>query len=265
MAVCRVIKEDNYTVLDNYHLDDKRLSLKARGLLSTMLRLPNDWSYTIEGLTKLCRDGKASVRSAIEELEKYHYIRRQQLRGGSGTFGDNEYLIYERPYDAPLCENRTTVGPPDKAPLCGFPSTGNPPTENPLSENRTQLNTKIPSTKKPIPPKAPQGGRRAAKKAPDHEPEMFARFWKAYPRKEDKQGAIAEWDRLKPDMELMREMSAALERQKSTEDWQRRIGIPYAVRWLRRRRWEDEVYIPPKATASPAPTRVVDMQEVDEW
>lgn len=265
MAVCRVIKEENYTVLDNYHLDDKRLSLKARGLLSTMLRLPNDWNYTIEGLAKLCKDGKAAVRSAVEELEELHYIRRQQLRGGNGIFGDNEYLIYERPYDLPLCENRTTAAPPEDSPLCENPPTDNPSTENPSAENQTRLNTKIPSTKKPIPPKAPQGGRRAAKKAPDHEPEMFDRFWKAYPRKEDKQGAIAEWDKLKPDMELIREILTALECQKATEDWQRRIGIPYAVRWLRRRRWEDEVYVPAKAPAGPSPTRVVDMQEVDEW
>ena len=266
MAVCRVIKEGNYTVLDNYHLDDNRLSLKARGLLSTMLRLPNDWNYTIEGLSKLCKDGKAAVRSAVEELEELHYIRRQQLRGGAGTFGDNEYLIYERPYDSPLCENRTTVELPGNTPLCENPPTDNPSTENPSADNRTQLNTKIPSTKKPIPPKAPQGGRlREVKKAPDHEPEMFDRFWKAYPRKEDKQGAIAEWDKLKPDVELIREMLAALECQKASEAWQRNIGIPYAVRWLRRCRWEDEVRAAPHASALPSPTRVVDMQEVAEW
>ena len=69
---------------------------------------------------------------------------------------------------------------------------------------------------------------------------MFERFWKAYPRGEDRQGAVAEWDRLRPDMELMHVMSRALEQQKQSEEWQRNIGIPYAVRWLRRRRWEDE-------------------------
>lgn len=265
MAVCRVIKEENYTVLDNYHLDDKRLSLKARGLLSTMLRLPSDWNYTIEGLAKLCKDGKAAVRSAVEELEELHYIRRQQLRGGSGTFGDNEYLIYERPYDLPLCENRTTAVPPEDLPLCENPPTDNPSTENPSAENRTQLNTKIPSTKKPIPPKAPQGGRRKPKKAPDHEPEMFDWFWKAYPRGEDKQGAIAEWDKLKPDRDLMRQMFAALAFQKKSDAWKKGIGIPYAVRWLRNRRWEDEVRALPRAPAGPSHTRVVDTQEVDEW
>lgn len=265
MSVCRVIKEENYTVLDNYHLDDKRLSLKARGLLSTMLRLPNDWNYTIEGLAKLCRDGKASVRSAVEELEEYHYIRRRQLRGDGGAFGDNEYLIYERPYDEPLCENRTTEDLPKDEPLCENRTTGNPPTGKPSTENRTQLNTKIPSTNKPIPPKAPRRGRREPKAAPDYEPEMFARFWKAYPCGKDKQGAIAEWDKLKPDMQLMREMSAALERQKASEEWRRDIGIPYAVRWLRNRRWEDEERTSPQAPTAPVPTHVVEIQEVDEW
>ena len=69
---------------------------------------------------------------------------------------------------------------------------------------------------------------------------MFERFWKAYPRGEDKAGAAAEWDALKPERETMKIMGAALRRQKQSEDWQRGIGIPYAVRWLRRRRWEDE-------------------------
>lgn len=69
---------------------------------------------------------------------------------------------------------------------------------------------------------------------------MFDRFWRLYPRGEDKQGAMEEWDRLRPDRETMFAMSRALERQKASDEWQRGIGIPYAVRWLRRRRWEDE-------------------------
>lgn len=69
---------------------------------------------------------------------------------------------------------------------------------------------------------------------------MFERFWKCYPRGEDKQGAIAEWDRLKPDRETMLAMSRALKIQMQSEDWLRGVGIPYAVRWLRHRRWEDE-------------------------
>ena len=89
-----------------------------------------------------------------------------------------------------------------------------------------------------IPPKPPRG--RAAKKAPDHLPEEFARLWTAYPRGEDKQGAIAEWDRLRPDEATIFSMKTALLVQKQSDEWQRGVGIPYFVRWLRHRRWEDE-------------------------
>lgn len=81
------------------------------------------------------------------------------------------------------------------------------------------------------PPTAPQGAA--------HEPEMFERFWKAYPCKKDKASARREWDRLEPDRKLMQIMSAALERQKASDMWRREIGIPYACRWLKNRRWED--------------------------
>ena len=86
--------------------------------------------------------------------------------------------------------------------------------------------------------------RRSTKSVPDYEPELFERFWAAYPRGEDRQGAVAEWDSLRPDHETMLAMSRALVRQKASEEWQRGIGIPYAVRWLRRRRWEDEIKAP---------------------
>lgn len=86
--------------------------------------------------------------------------------------------------------------------------------------------------------------RRSSKSVPDYEPELFERFWAAYPRGEDRQGAVAEWDSLRPDRETMLAMSRALVRQRASEEWQRGIGIPYAVRWLRRRRWEDEIKAP---------------------
>ena len=86
---------------------------------------------------------------------------------------------------------------------------------------------------------------------------MFERFWKAYPCKRDKASARREWDRLEPDRKLMLTMSAALERQKASEQWQRGIGIPYACRWLRNRRWEDELDAPggPPRAASPTDER----------
>ena len=131
MAVFRVEKNGNYTVMSNYHLDDRRLSLKAVGLLSRILRLPPDWDFTIEGLAAISKDGIASVRSGIVELEAAGYIRRGQTHQADGTFGGNDYTVYEKPPDtAPLCENRTT-----EAPSCDFPIA-----ENPIAENRRQIN-----------------------------------------------------------------------------------------------------------------------------
>ena len=110
-----------------------------------------------------------------------------------------------------------------------------------------------------IPPKPPRG-RAAAKKAPDHLPEEFDRLWKAYPRGEDKQGAIAEWDKLKPDEATVYAMNLALLSQKQSDEWQRGIGIPYFVRWLRNRRWEDE-----KLRSGEPGARDVSHTEVAQW
>lgn len=96
--------------------------------------------------------------------------------------------------------------------------------------------------KEEIPPKAPRGAsRREPKKAPDHKPERFKKFWDFYPRGESKQAAIRAWDKLKPSDDLINRMAAALKWQMKSEDWQNGIGIPYASTWLNGRRWEDEV------------------------
>lgn len=108
--------------------------------------------------------------------------------------------------------------------------------QGPIENNNIKINP-------PLPPKG-EGGKgkrkRAAKSVPDWEPEMFERFWQAYPRGEDRKTAVKQWDALKPDRELMFRMSAALDRQKQSDEWRRGVGIPYACRWLSNRRWEDE-------------------------
>lgn len=223
MAVYRVEKTGDYTVLSNYHLRDPRLKLGAKGLLSLVLSLPEDWEYSIEGLAALGPEGKDAVRSAIKQLEACGYVTRQQSHGAGGQFSTNEYVIRERPVDAP--------------PLAGFPPTVKPTTENPSAENPTQSNKDI-----QIPPKAPQGGRRReAKEEPDWKPERFRGFWKFYPRGEAKQQAIRAWDRLKPSDELIDRMGRALKRQMQSADWLAGVGVPYASTWLNQRRWEDEV------------------------
>lgn len=225
MAVVRIEKTKDFTIMSNYHLKDRELSLKSKGLLSLMLSLPEDWDYTIEGLSHICVEGKGAIRTAIEELETKGYISRQRTHGADGQFAGNEYIVREEP--APSSKN---------------PTMDHPTMENPSLENCTQLNTNLPSTKELIPPKAPQGGRqrREPKKAPDWEPERFAAFWAYYPRGESKQAAIAAWDKLRPSSELIATMGRALKRQMQTEEWQRGVGIPYASTWLNQRRWEDE-------------------------
>lgn len=109
-----------------------------------------------------------------------------------------------------------------------------------------------------IPPKAPQRGGRKVKKQADWRPELFDRFWKLYPRGENKQGTIRAWDRLRPDDQTIVQMSKALKRQMKSEDWQKGIGIPYASTWLNGRRWEDEVK---DAPAAAAPDRREDLPE----
>ena len=231
MAVFRVEKNHSYTVMANHHLRDERLSLKSKGLLSLILSLPDDWRISIEGMTQFSSDGKDAIRSAIRELTDAGYITRDQTHSETGTFSGYDYTIHETPAASPSS---------------GFPTMEKPTTENPTLRNTEKLSTDIP----PIVPHEGDGEppkrtrRRSSKSVPDYEPELFERFWAAYPRGEDRQGAVAEWDSLRPDQETVLAMSRALVRQKASEEWQRGIGIPYAVRWLRRRRWEDEIKTP---------------------
>lgn len=97
MSVVRVNKTSNYTVLSNYHFKEKAMSLKAKGLLSLMLSLPDTWDYSIAGLTSLSKDGKDSVMAALAELEKFGYLKRTRLINAKGQFAGTEYNIYEEP------------------------------------------------------------------------------------------------------------------------------------------------------------------------
>lgn len=100
MAVCRVEKTKDYTTMSNFHLRDPNLSNKARGLLSTMLSLPEDWDYTTRGLAKICKDGVDGITAQLKELEQYGYLIRHRIRDSNGRIVDMEYVIYERPHTA---------------------------------------------------------------------------------------------------------------------------------------------------------------------
>lgn len=275
MAVFRVEKNHSYTVMANHHLRDERLSLKSKGLLSVILSLPDDWRISIEGMTQFSADGKDAIRSAIRELTDAGYITRAQTHSEAGTFSGYDYIVHETPAASP-----SSGFPTMEKPTTGNPTTENPTLRN--TEELSTIPPIVPQSdadggnpsvslaadtspvrggtegetgeaaeddplRQPAAATSPGGrGKRrgTAKKAPDYRPDTFARFWAAYPRGEDKQGAIAAWDELRPDDATLQAMSRALVRQKASEEWQRGIGIPYAVRWLRRRRWEDEIKAP---------------------
>ena len=120
MAVFRIEKTRDYTVMSNHHLRNAGLSLKSKGLLSMMLSLPEDWNYTTRGLAKICKEGTDSIGSALKELERAGYIVRNRLRDSKGKIVDVEYVIYETPH------------PPDTGQPCeDEPDTACPDTENP--------------------------------------------------------------------------------------------------------------------------------------
>ena len=101
MAVFRIEKTKDYTVISNYHFKDKSISLKAKGLLSMMLSLPEEWNYTTRGLAAICKEGVDSIGTALKELENAGYIQRNRLRDEKGKITDTEYVIFERPQNEP--------------------------------------------------------------------------------------------------------------------------------------------------------------------
>ena len=137
MAVFRVEKTRNYTVMSNQHLRDKRLSLKAKGLLSLMLSLPEDWDYTTKGLARICKDGVDSICTTVRELEGTGYIVRKRERRADGTLGSIEYTILEqsRQADAPKRENPVQAEKSADAPKRAFPELVKPEQEKPAQLN----------------------------------------------------------------------------------------------------------------------------------
>ena len=96
MAVFRIERTRDYTVMSNHHLRNGKLSLKAKGLLSMMLSLPEDWNYTTRGLAAICKEGVDAIGGALRELETAGYIVRHQLRDRQGRISDTEYVIYDQ-------------------------------------------------------------------------------------------------------------------------------------------------------------------------
>ena len=152
MAVYRVERTRDYTVMSNYHLKDTTLSLKAKGLLSMFLSFPEDWNYSTRGLAKICKEGVEAVGNTIKELEKAGYIVRRQLRGANGRITDTEYIIYEKPQtpepSPPDTVTPDMVPPDTENPDVAGPDMGAPHMENPAQLNINQSKTQKSNTKR---------------------------------------------------------------------------------------------------------------------
>ena len=134
MPVFRVEKNRDYTTMSNVHLRDKALSLKAKGLLSQILSLPDEWNYSVSGLAAINKESRDSIRTAIVELETCGYIVRNRRRTENGKLGDMEYIVYEKPMsESPALEKPTLENPTQVKPT----------QEKPTVENPAQLNTDI--------------------------------------------------------------------------------------------------------------------------
>ena len=264
MSIFRIEKSKDYTVISNHHLRNKGLSLRAKGLLSQMLSLPEDWDYTIAGLAAINKEGKDAVRAAVQELENAGYIERRQRMDSGGKFSSNEYVVYEAPCSAsPLSDFPTTV----------FPSTGKPSTEKPTELNKDILNTNNPPISPPSggdPPKVRKNRSRDYKSAADVLPERFEKFWTFYRthvppecNAGNRQKALRAWDKLAPSAELVTKMAAALGKQVKSQAWSSGVGVPHASTWLNNHGWEDDWG--PAVGSSQNPVDSQGNEEAAEW
>lgn len=142
MAVMRINKTTDYTVMSNTHFKEKEMTLKAKGLLSLMLSLPDGWDYSIAGLVTLSKDGKDSVMTALQELERLGYLKRTRTTDNKGQFAGYDYDIYEKPFAVkPVADIPKAEIPQEEKPYAEKPNTENPPqlSTNQLSTNQSSI------------------------------------------------------------------------------------------------------------------------------
>ncbi len=178
MAVCRVHKNDNFTVMSNAHLRDKTLSLKAIGLLSKVFSLPEDWDYSIAGLVAICKESETAIKGALGELKQAGYLKISKTKGTGGKFC-YVYDFYETPKPADTLKNDAEPESSQFAPEVGFPPLEhpplevppleNPPLEVPAVENHGQLNKEEPRTDLSNTDNQGEGSTRAIAKPPSME------------------------------------------------------------------------------------------------
>ena len=227
MAVIRINKNENYTVMSNHHLREKEMSLKAKGLLSLMLSLPKDWDYSINGLVAISKENETSINSALKELKEFGYLKVTKVLPCKANNGKFNYIydIFEKPIKkSQALENQEVE-------IQGVENLG---VEIQALENQGQLNTNNKIKNNKI--KNNNIICSNAKK------EMFESFWNEYPKKVNKKNAEKSFMKIKNlDDELFKKIITKLEEHKKI--WKDKQFIPYPSTWLNGERWNDELEI----------------------
>lgn len=229
--IFKINKNKNYIVMSNYHLKEKDMSLKSKGLLSLMLSLPPDWDYSINGLISICKENETSIKSSLDELKKFGYLEVIKLMPNETETGRIEYVynIYEIPKQGVEkqgvdflgvefldLENQGQLNIEDKI-------LNNKDIDNILEENYNKRNAE-------------------SSFESDSDEELFNKFWKEYPKKVSKEKAKKWFIKNKPSEELVNLMIKQLKRFKTLKQWKDKDGqyIPYPSSWLNAHSWEDE-------------------------
>lgn len=257
-------RKKGFIVLYREAAQDDRLTLEARGLFALMISLPDNWEYTVSGLAVKAGCGKDKIRRLLTELQTVGYLVREQGHDAGGKFTSNVYVLQD---ESPLSGN--TVNGENRQ--REKPSTGKPLTDSAAQKNKEEKNKEEKNKDLKEPPKAPQEAAgekktrrsRKPKAVPTWQPEKFEGFWRAYPLDEDRAKAVEQWDELPQDDDLMAkhggseealllDISRGLKRHLESRQWQDGVGIPYAFRWLRDRRWTEKAKERPTQTEPPS-------------
>lgn len=228
-------RRNKFTAIPNEALRDKRLSLKARGLLAYCLSLPDTWDFSIEGLAVTTGAGVDAIRTGVKELEKAGYLIRHRERKQDGRYGAMEYSLYDTPQEVKT------------EPKKDVPTLENPTLDNSMQANPRQIKTiykKNYNNKKiereDTPSSISQGKILNTAQATLQE-QGFERFWNKYPRKVSKPTARIAWNSLEVSEKLYDRIMGAVEKYMRTRQWQDVNYIPYPETFLQDERWEDDI------------------------
>lgn len=268
MAIMRVVKNNNFSIVSNAIIRDTNLSLKARGLFILMLSLPEGWEFSVRGLSKIAGEGLDSIRSGLKELEKQGYLLRQRERKADGRLGDMEYTLYEEPQKPAQEETKQE-----------FPTESEPIQEIPTQAESTQINkdiNKYRTNQEQREREEPKllsrlNGQTLPLEAAQLQTEYFKRFWLMYPRKAKQFQAQLAWNALPVDVELYERILQAVEKYSKTRQWADKTYVPYPENFIDGKRWEDDIPtddVPPvkkKNDVAAAAEAVVAGLEEMEW